>query len=80
MGWSAAGTQGAVAAGGSAAVAAGIEILKGGGNAIDAAVATLLALSVTDSTLFCFGSEVPILVYDANRGTVEVVVGLGAAP
>jgi gamma-glutamyltranspeptidase / glutathione hydrolase len=35
---------------------------------------------VTDSSLFCFGGEVPILVYDAKRGVVEVLVGLGAAP
>ena len=71
-GWKASGTQGAVAAGGSGAVEAGIEILKAGGNAADAAVATILALSVTDATSFCFGGEVPIMVYDARRGVVEV--------
>lgn len=78
--WSATGKNGAVAAGGEAAVAAGLSILKKGGNAADAAVATLFALSVTDSTNFCFGGEVPILVYDAKRGAVEVVCGLGVAP
>ena len=78
--WKASGTQGAVAAGGKGAVAAGLEILKAGGNAADAAVATILALSVTDSTQFCFGGEVPILVYDAKQGKVEVVAGQGAAP
>ncbi|MBI2823154.1 MAG: gamma-glutamyltransferase [Planctomycetia bacterium] len=76
----AAGTQGAVAAGGAEAVAAGIEILKAGGNAADAAAATILALSVTDSTGFCFGGEVPIIVYDARRKVVEVLAGQGAAP
>jgi gamma-glutamyltranspeptidase/glutathione hydrolase len=78
--WKAEGKHGAVAAGGRPAVEAGIAILKAGGNAADSAVATLLALSVTDSSLFCFGGEVPILVYDAKRGVVEVLVGLGAAP
>jgi gamma-glutamyltranspeptidase/glutathione hydrolase len=80
IGWTARGREGAVAAGGAGAVAAGIEILKAGGNAADAAVATILALSVTDHTQFCFGSEVPILVYEAKRGEVDVVAGMGTAP
>ena len=79
-GWSAAGKRGAVAAGGQGAVDAGMEILKAGGNAADAAAATIFALSVTDGTSFCFGGEVPILVYDAKRSVVEVVCGLGTAP
>ena len=79
-GWKASGTQGAVVAGGSAAVEAGVEVLKAGGNAADAAVATILALSVTDATSFCFGGEVPIMVYDARRGVVEVLAGQGTAP
>src|SRR5205085_11133294 len=78
--WKASGKHGAVAAGGQGAVDAGMTLLRQGGNAADAAVATLLALSVTDSTLFCFGGEVPILVYDARRGVVEVLCGLGTAP
>jgi gamma-glutamyltranspeptidase / glutathione hydrolase len=78
--WQASGTHGAVAAGGQGAVDAGIATLKAGGNAVDAAAATILALSVTDSRSFCFGGEVPILVYDAKRGVVEVLCGLGTAP
>ncbi len=78
--WSATGKNGAVAAGGQPAVEAGLEILKAGGNAADAAAATIFALSVTDSRSFCFGGEVPILVYDARRGVVEVLCGLGEAP
>jgi gamma-glutamyltranspeptidase/glutathione hydrolase len=61
-------------------VDAGVGVLHDGGNAIDAAVATILALSVTDSKSFCFGGEVPILVYDSRRGVVEVIAGQGAAP
>jgi gamma-glutamyltranspeptidase / glutathione hydrolase len=78
--WQAEGTQGAVSAGGRDAVAAGLEILKKGGNAADSAAATILALSVTDSRSFCFGGEVPILVYDAQRRGVTVIAGQGAAP
>ena len=78
--WHAEGTQGAVSAGGRDAVAAGLEILKNGGNAADSAAATILALSVTDSRSFCFGGEVPILVYDARRQAVTVIAGQGAAP
>ena len=44
MGWQASSKTGAVAAGGGGAVAAGIEILNAGGNAADAAAATILAL------------------------------------
>lgn len=78
--WNASGTHGAVAAGGAGAVDAGLTILKSGGNAMDAAAATILALSVTDSASFCFGGEVPILVYDAKRKVVEVICGQGTAP
>src|SRR5262245_20625341 len=78
--WKGSGKKGAVAAGGKGAVAAGLSVLKSGGNAPDAAVATILALSVTDSRAFCFGGEVPILVYDAKRDVVEVLCGLGTAP
>ena len=51
--WNAVGKEGAVAAGGQSAVAAGLSILKAGGNAADAGAATIFALSVTDSRSFC---------------------------
>jgi gamma-glutamyltranspeptidase/glutathione hydrolase len=78
--WKGEGTQGAVAAGGRDAVAAGLSILKAGGNAADAGAATIFALSVTDSRSFCFGGEVPILFYDAKHQFVTVIDGQGAAP
>ncbi|MCC6124890.1 MAG: gamma-glutamyltransferase [Pirellulales bacterium] len=77
--WKAAGDNGAVAAGGAEAADAALEMLKRG-NAVDAAVTAVLVLSVTDPTLFCIGGEMPMLVYDARRGVVEVVAGLGVAP
>src|SRR5437868_5332342 len=78
--WRGSGKQGAVAAGGQGAVDAGMAILKKGGNAADAAVATIFALSITDSKSFCFGGEVPIMVYDKKRDVVEVICGQGTAP
>ena len=80
LSWKASGKGGAVAAGGEAAAAAGLEILRSGGNAADAAAATLLALAVTDYGWFAIGGEVPFLIYDAQKGEVKVLCGLGAAP
>ena len=78
--WQASGCTGRSPRGGPEAVEAGLAVLRDGGNAADAAVATILALSVTDANQFCFGGEVPILVYDARRKVVEVLAGQGAAP
>ncbi|MCE9526192.1 MAG: gamma-glutamyltransferase, partial [Planctomycetales bacterium] len=78
--WNAAGQNGAVATGEKEATEAGLEILKNGGNAADAAAAMLLVQSVTESGSYCFGGEVPIIVYDAQRNVVEVISGMGTAP
>ena len=61
------GRDGVVVSGRPAATAAGIRILKQGGNAADAGAATLLALSVTYAGAFCVGGEIPILVYSADQ-------------
>ena len=74
------GSEGAIATGSQQAADAGLKILKDEGNAADAAVATMLVQTVVESHLFCFGSEVPIIVYDKQRNVVESIVGLGAAP
>jgi gamma-glutamyltranspeptidase/glutathione hydrolase len=80
----AAGSQGVVVSGRPAATAAGIKILEHGGNAADAAAATLLALSVTYVGAFCVGGEVPILVYSAGKKNdqknVKLLEGQGEAP
>jgi gamma-glutamyltranspeptidase/glutathione hydrolase len=79
LSWQASGKN-VIVAGRTGSAEAGLEIFKSGGNAADAAVATLLALNVTDSDQFNFGSELAILVYDAKRGVVEALSGLGGAP
>ncbi len=78
--WKASGKGGAIAAGKMNSAAAGIQILGEGGNAADAAVATLLALSVTDYGSFAIGGEVPFIIYDARQQEVKVLSGLGSAP
>ncbi|NSW54791.1 MAG: gamma-glutamyltransferase [Armatimonadetes bacterium] len=80
IGWCASGTGGAVAAGAAESVAAGVRLLSEGGNAADAAVATILALAVTDYGLFAIGGEVPFMIYDAAQERVRVLSGIGRAP
>ena len=53
--WKSSGAGGAVAAGEADSVAAGIRLLEKGGNAADAAAATLLALAITDYGMFAIG-------------------------
>lgn len=78
--WRGSGKGGAVAAGHPNSVAAGLKMLEDGGNAADAATATLLALAVTDYGLFAMGGEVPLLIYDARKKEVKALCGLGSAP
>ncbi len=78
--WNASGTGGAVAAAKEESVAAGLTILRQGGNAADAAAATLLALSVTEVGFFVIGAEVPLILYDVKSDEVKVLNGLGGAP
>ena len=76
----ASGTGGIIASGNEQATKAGITILKQGGNAADASVATLLALSIKTIGAFCIGGEVPFIYYDAESGKVTVLNGQGGAP
>lgn len=78
--WKASGKGGAVAAGHADSVAAGVLILERGGNAADAAAATILALAVTDYGSFAIGGEVPVLIYDVRSGQVRSLCGQGTAP
>src|SRR5664279_365299 len=80
IGWKAESKTGAIAAGAAGSVAAGMSILNKDGNAADAAVATLLALQVTDHGYCSIGGEVPLMIYDARRQEVKVLSGMGSAP
>ena len=80
IGWHASGKNGAVAAGKPESVAAGLSILEQGGNAADAAAATLLALSITDYGSYTIGAEIPLIIYDNSKKEVKVLCGLGCAP
>jgi gamma-glutamyltranspeptidase/glutathione hydrolase len=77
---SASGKFGIVVAGKPAAVESGLRILENGGNAADAAVASILTLGVVHVGAFCIGGEVPVLLYDAAQKQVKVFSGQGAAP
>ncbi|NLF37983.1 hypothetical protein GX586_00970 [bacterium] len=78
--WKAESTRGVVAAGGAQAVDAGIAMLAKGGNAADAAAATILALNITDHGDCSIGGEAPVLIYDAKRREVKALSGQGRAP
>jgi gamma-glutamyltranspeptidase / glutathione hydrolase len=74
------GTHGIVAAGRHYSVDAGMQILRQGGNAIDAGVATVFAASVAEISHFGFGGEAPTMIYDAKTRDVIVVNGQGPSP
>jgi gamma-glutamyltranspeptidase / glutathione hydrolase len=58
---------------------AGFQVLEAGGNAIDAGVATGLAIDVLESQFVGFGGVAPIMVRLAD-GTVRVINGVGPWP
>lgn len=62
------------------AAQSGMAVLEEGGNAFDAAVAAGFVLQVVEPHLNGLGGEVPILLWDATRGGVEVICGQGPAP
>jgi gamma-glutamyltranspeptidase / glutathione hydrolase len=80
IGWQASSRTGVVAAGSAESVAAGLGVLETGGNAADAAVATIFALIVTDHGDCSIGGEVPLLIYEARTQSVKALSGQGRAP
>jgi gamma-glutamyltranspeptidase/glutathione hydrolase len=58
----------------------GLEILKSGGNAVDAAVATCIALNVTEGYNSGMGGGCFVLIYKVETGEVFAVDGRERAP
>lgn len=62
------------------ASAAGLEILKAGGNAIDAAVATAFAIGVVEPFMSGVGGVAALVYHQASSGKTLVVDGSSVAP
>lgn len=74
------GTHGAAAASHHLAVNAGVDVLKAGGNAIDAAVAMTFVEGLVDPQMNSIGGECPLLVRLAGSDKVVALNGNMAAP
>jgi gamma-glutamyltranspeptidase/glutathione hydrolase len=59
---------------------AGFKILEAGGNAIDAGVATGIALGVVQPEYVNFAGVAPIMIYSAKEDRVFTIPGLGPWP
>ncbi len=59
---------------------AGLQVLEAGGNAIDAGVATGLAIDVLESQFVGFGGVAPVMIHLAERAETHVISGVGVWP
>jgi len=71
--------NGAVAAANHLAATAGLQLLRQGGNAADAAVAAAAVMAVTGSHMCGLGGDAFWLIYDAKRRKVDYLEGGGRA-
>jgi gamma-glutamyltranspeptidase/glutathione hydrolase len=74
------GTRGAVASNSNLSAGAGADMLKAGGNAIDAAVAASFVEGLVNPQMHTIGGECPLLVRPAGGRRVYAVNGNMAAP
>jgi gamma-glutamyltranspeptidase/glutathione hydrolase len=72
--------HGMVASGHPLASEAGMRILKAGGNAIDAAIATWAVQGEVEPGMTGLGADMFILYYEAKTGTVKFINGTAYAP
>jgi len=69
-----------VSAGHPLAATAGYEMLRNGGNAIDAGVAAGMVTNVVHHDMTSFGGVAPIILYSAADKSVHTISGLGRWP
>ena len=69
-----------VASGHPLASEAGIRVLKSGGNAVDAAIATWAAQGLVEPMMTGLGSDMFIMIYLAKTNEVKFINGTGFAP
>jgi len=74
------GARGAIASEHYLSAQAGMDLLKAGGNAFDAAVAAALVESVVNPHMFTLGGECPMLLYVAAEDRAVAVNGNTMAP
>jgi gamma-glutamyltranspeptidase/glutathione hydrolase len=72
--------RGMVASGHPLASEAGLRILKEGGNAVDAAIATWLVQGQVEPAMTGLGGDMYVLIYLAKTGEVKFINGTGPAP
>jgi gamma-glutamyltranspeptidase/glutathione hydrolase len=72
--------QGMVASSQPLASQVGLDVLKRGGNAVDAAIAMAAVLSVTEPMMTGVGGDAFMLVYSAQTGRIEGLNASGRAP
>src|SRR5436309_12942597 len=72
--------HGMVAAGHPLAAEAGMRILKAGGNAVDAAMATWAVQGEVEPGMTGLGADMFVLVYLAKTGEVKFINATGFAP
>ena len=74
------GAHGAVSSHHYLSAAAGIEVLKAGGNAVDAAAAATLVEGVVNQQMHSIGGEMPILIGTPHSAEVTAINGNTVAP